>query len=178
MTTLKARFESFMSALGGVENIDTLMKRCNLPGRQRADYLAFDRRVIIEQKSLDVDPDQKVQSFIDDLIRERGPLAIGQASLTSVARILEGLPDGYNRKRRLYEKLTKGIDDILAKADKQTADTRLTFALPLSLGVGMVVILNESAQILEPDYVVSRVWDTLHKRSATGKLRYQNNELL
>ena len=99
MTTLKARFESFMSALGGVENIDTLMKRCNLPGRQRADYLAFDRRVIIEQKSLDVDPDQKVQSFIDDLIRERGPLAIGQASLTSVARILEGLPDGYNRKK-------------------------------------------------------------------------------
>jgi Penicillin binding protein transpeptidase domain len=178
MTTLKVRFDNFMSTLGGVENLDTLMRRSNLPGRKSADYLAFDRRVIIEQKSLEVDPDQKVQSFINDLIRERGPLAPGDASLTSVARLLEGLPDGYSLKKGLYERLTRGIEDILARADKQTADTRQTFALPPELALGMVIILNENAQILEPDYVVSRVWDTLCKRSPKGELRYQNNEVV
>jgi hypothetical protein len=52
MPTLKERFERFMSVLEGVENIDTLMKQCDLPGRKRANYLAFNRHVIIEQKFL------------------------------------------------------------------------------------------------------------------------------
>jgi hypothetical protein len=176
MATLKERFEGFMSVLDGVENIDTLMKECHLPGRQRADYLAFDRRVIIEQKSLDVDPDQKVQSFVDDLIRERGTLGTGQASLISLAHILEGLPDGNDLKKQLYHKLTKGIDDLLAKADKQTRDTRETFVVPYAIGI--VVILNDNAQILEPDFVAVKAFETLRKRSPAGELRYPNNEVV
>ena len=53
--SLKERFESFMSQLGSVENIDALMKPCNLPNRLRADYLACKRLVIIEQKSFDLE---------------------------------------------------------------------------------------------------------------------------
>jgi hypothetical protein len=72
MLTLKERFERFMSTLQGVENIDTLMEQCDLPGRQRADYLALSRRVIIEHKSLEFDPHDKVQAFIDGILRLRG----------------------------------------------------------------------------------------------------------
>jgi hypothetical protein len=168
MPTLKERFERFMSVLEGVENIDTLMKQCDLPGRKRANYLAFNRHVIIEQKSLEVDPDYKIQTFIDDLLRARGIIDADQVSLVSFAHVLTQLPDGDDSKKQLYQKLTKGIDDILAKADKQTRDTRKTFFIPEA--VGIVVILNDNVQILEPDFVVVKAFDTLRKCLPTGSI--------
>jgi hypothetical protein len=176
MSTLKERFERFMSVLDGVENIDTLMKQCDLPGRKRADYLAFNRRVIIEQKSFEVDPDYKVQTFIDDPLRAREIIDADQVSLVSLAHIFTQLPDGDDLKKQLYQKLTKGIDDILAKADKQTRDTRKTFLIPEA--VGIVMILNDNAQILEPDFVVVKAFDMLRKCLPTGELRYPNNPVV
>jgi hypothetical protein len=67
MQSLKDRFEQFMLSTAGVESIDDLLKHCALKARQRADYLACDRRVIIEQKSIDVNPDYKIQQFLDKL---------------------------------------------------------------------------------------------------------------
>jgi len=78
MPNLKERFERFMSILPGVEHVDALMEQCNLPGRQRADYLAFNRSVIIEQKSLDVDPDYKVPEFFE---KHTNVNSIGDADL-------------------------------------------------------------------------------------------------
>jgi hypothetical protein len=94
----------------------------------------------------------------------------------SLAHILEGLPDGNDLKKQLYHKLTKGIDDLLAKADKQTRDTRETFVVPYAIGI--VVILNDNAQILEPDFVAVKAFETLRKRSPAGELRYPNNEVV
>jgi hypothetical protein len=170
---LKERFEQFMSILKGAENIDGLMKQCVLPGRQRADYLAFDRRVIIEQKSLDVNPDYKIQKFIDDLMKTRGIIGYGRVSLD---QILLQLPDGQNLKKQLYQKLTQGIDDILAKADKQTRDTRTTFLLPYAIGV--VVILNDGAQVIGPDFVCVKAFDMLRLRLPTGEIRYPQNQVV
>jgi hypothetical protein len=56
-----------MLSTEGVESIDDLLKRRVVKGRQRADYLACNRRVIIEQKSIDVNPDYKIQEFLDKL---------------------------------------------------------------------------------------------------------------
>jgi hypothetical protein len=56
MLTLKNRFEKFMLSTKGVESVDLLMKNSIIKRRQRADYLACNRRVVIEQKSLDVNP--------------------------------------------------------------------------------------------------------------------------
>jgi hypothetical protein len=60
MPTLKGRFPQFMLSTEGVESVDDLLKHCVLEGRKRADYLACDRRVVIEQKSIDVNPDYKI----------------------------------------------------------------------------------------------------------------------
>jgi hypothetical protein len=67
MLTLKDRFEQFMLSKKGVESVDHLLKHCVLEGLQRADYLACDRRIVIEQKSIDVNPDYKIQQFLDKL---------------------------------------------------------------------------------------------------------------
>jgi hypothetical protein len=172
-TTLKQRFEQFMSVMEGVENIDALMSQCALPSRQRADYLAFNRRVIIEQKSLDVDPDYKIQKYIDEIIMTRGILSYGKFSFN---KIVEQLPDGKGIKKRIYHKLTQVIDDIIAKADKQTGDTRKTFLLPHAIGI--VVILNEKAQLIEPDFVCIKAFDMLRLRLPTGEIRFPQNQVI
>jgi hypothetical protein len=169
MLTLRERFERFMLSGKGVESIDELMRQCNLPNRKWADYLAFNRSVIIEQKSLDVDPDYKIANFLNDLIKSGRLIFWGQQSVT---RLLEKLPGGNALKQQLVGKVTKVIDDILANADKQTRYTRMTFVIPHALGI--VVILNESAQFLAPDLVTYQVMQTLKKRT-DEKIRYPNN---
>jgi hypothetical protein len=177
MPTLKERFEQFMSGLEKVENIDDLMKQSKLPDRKRADYLAFDRDVIIEQKSLEVDLDDKIQPLVIDYFRTRGITDTGgPITFTSFVKILSESPDTSNLKRQLRQILTQRIDDLLAKADKQTHDTRETFVIPQA--VGIVVILNDNVQLIEPDFVADKAFDMLRKRRPTGEIRYPDNQVV
>jgi hypothetical protein len=166
---LKERFEDFMKAVGSVESIDSLTRDYSAPGRRKADYLAFGRRAIVEQKTLDVDPVYKVQDFIDKLSRERNIVGCGQVSL---GQILSKFPDGSELKTNFYRRLTQGIEDIIANADDQIGDTRKTFLN--AEAVGLVVILNEVAQVLEPDFLVARAFETLRETTPSGAVRYKN----
>jgi hypothetical protein len=166
---LKERFEDFMRAVGGAEDIGSLTRDYSAPGRQKADYLAFGRRAIVEQKSLDVEPVYKVRDFIDRLSRDRNIAGSGQVSL---ARILSKFPDGSELKVNLYRRHTQGVEDIIAKADDHISDTRKTFLN--AEAVGMVVILNEAAQVLEPRFLVTRAFETLRATTPSGAVRYPN----
>jgi hypothetical protein len=42
-------------------------RESELTGRKRADFLACNRRVVVETKSLEVDPVEKIQRFLDGL---------------------------------------------------------------------------------------------------------------
>ncbi len=125
--TLRERFEEFILSLNGVESVDRLMAQCDLPGRKRADYLALNRQVIIEQKSLDIDPHQKVPEFFE---KNTSLDNVVHGDLTALSHLLRQLPEGTKLGRDLYRSLTKGLDYILSHADKQTRDTRKTFLIP------------------------------------------------
>ncbi len=173
MGRLNTRFEAFVHAGKGFENIDTLLRHSVLPEKKRADYLLLNRQIIIEQKSLDTDPVYKAESFVNDLFASRGIFGYGQFGL---APILNKLSDGEKVKADFHAKMTKIIDDIIAHADKQTKDTREIFMIPASLGV--VVILNEAAGSLFPDAVRYRVQKTLCKKARDGALRYPHNDVV
>jgi hypothetical protein len=85
------------------------------------------------------------------------------------------LPSGNPFVRRLHAILTQPIDNLLARADKQTRDTRLTFSIPEALGV--VVVLNEDAQLIEPDYFQDKAWDMFRTELEPGRLRYPENQV-
>ena len=173
--SLKERFECFMSLADFAENIDALTVNDNIPGRRKADYLALSRSVIIEQKSIDHDVDAKVSVLLGEFIRQHGPLAGGDVTLDAFIDAVVKLPPPNLFKRRLRAILTQRIGDYLAEADKQTRDTRLTFSIPTA--VGIVVILNEHAQLIEPDYFVDKAWDMLRKETSPGQLRYPENQI-
>jgi hypothetical protein len=121
--SLKDRFESFMSSGDFAESIDLLARSGYSSGLQRADYLAWGCSVIIEQKSLDQDVDAKVQALVGDLVRTYGSLGGEHLTLAEVIGVIGRLPGGNPYKPRLLSILTQRIDDLLAKADKQTRDT-------------------------------------------------------
>jgi hypothetical protein len=176
MPSLKERFEQFMSCLQWAENIDDLMRNSTLPGRLRADYLAFRRDVIIEQKSFEADLDTKVEPLIIQFFRDRGIASPSKISFASFVDVLAQHSDAHDLIKTLRRLVTRRVDDVLADADKQTRDTRKTFLIPNA--VGIVVILNDSVQLIEPDFVAVQAFETLRKRTATGELRYPHNQVV
>jgi len=174
--SLKERFERFMSSADFAESIDALTVANQTPGRQKADYLAFNRSVIIEQKSLDRDVDAKIAALLGVFTRQHRPLEGEHVTLAGIIEAVAKLPPGNPFRPRLRAILTQKIDDLLAKADKQTRDTRLTFSIPEA--VGIVVVLNEHAPLIEPDYFQDKAWDMLRKEREPGKLRYPENQVV
>ena len=174
-SSLKERFERFMSLGDFAENIDALTIANNVPGRRKADYLVCSRSVIIEQKSIDHDVDAKVHAFLVDLTCQHGPLDIEHITLAGIINAVAKLPPRNPFRPRLRAILTQRIDDYLAESDKQTRDTRRTFSIPTAVGV--VVVLNEHAQLIEPDYFVDKAWAMLRKEVAPGELRYPENQV-
>ena len=49
MTSLVERFEAFIKTVRGFESIDAILKNRDVDGKKRADYLLWDRRIIVEQ---------------------------------------------------------------------------------------------------------------------------------
>ena len=71
MPSLKERFEAFVPTLEGFESIDYLLMGNDYAGKQRADYLLNGRTIIIEQKSLEQNPTDKPQKFVERLANEQ-----------------------------------------------------------------------------------------------------------
>ena len=175
LLSLKERFARFMSLGGFAESIDSLTIADHTRGHKKADYLACSRSVIIEEKSIDRDVDAKVYAFLRDLTRHHGPLDCEYVTLAGIIDAVAKLPRGNPFKPRLRAILTQRIDDYIAEADKQTRDTRMTFSIPAAVGV--VVVLNENAPLIEPDYFVDKAWDMLRKEAEPGRLRYPQNQV-
>jgi hypothetical protein len=170
MASLRERFESFVKTLDGFEDIDALLKNCDLPSRKQADYLFAERKFIVEQKALEVDPIEKPQKFMDQLMAQGRFIAYGRVSTKA---IFDKLSDGEELQRQLVLKLTKVLDGILSHADKQTRDTREIFSIQNAVGV--VVILNEKVSTLSPDVIHYGLSYVFRKISGDGSLRYPHN---
>jgi hypothetical protein len=171
LPNLRTRFESFVKTLDGFEDIDAVLRSMKPDGRMRADYLFEHRQIIVEQKTLESNPIEKPQKFADRVMRERGIVAFGRVS---TRRIFSGQPDAEGLQRKLMLGIAKTIDDDVAKADKQTRDTRLIFDVPNA--VGILVLLNESAEMLAPDVIHYALANSFQKKTEGGALRYKQND--
>jgi hypothetical protein len=170
VTPLKERFEVFIRNLAGTEQIDAVLAGPDVPDMKRADYLLANRRIIAEQKSLDVDPEPKLQAFMEQLMEERGFVAYGRVQTND---IFDRLDDGAAQHKNLFLRLTRNIEQIVAYADKQTRDTKQIFDIPKAAGI--LIVLNDSAYTLYPDVVAHRIGRTMNARLSDGSPRYPHN---
>lgn len=143
------------------------MDRMTLPQHsakpRKADYLLGSGQVIMELKTLTTDTSHKVESAVEKH-RERDdfPLFYGKANVRTV---LARLPDGEDIYRRVVFALTRSVEDLVRSAEEQITHTRE--ALGLADSLGLLVILNESVDVLDPGVVGYRVAQVM-RRGRTG----------
>jgi hypothetical protein len=169
-TTLRARFEAFAKTLEGFEDIDTILKNQDIPGKKRADYLFQNRSIIVEQKSLEVDPADKPQKFVEQMIQDGKIIFWGTLSTEAIFR---RLPNGDELRKQLALKIGKVVIEYVERADKQIRDTREIFNIPEAGSI--LVILNEDATAIFPDIVTYALTNTFQKKMG-DEYRYRNTD--
>lgn len=171
-STLRTRFETFVKTLDGFEDIDSSLKNSEHPTNgMRADYLFQNREIFVEQKTLVSDPVDRPQRFADKVMHDHGIITYGTVS---TQRLFSGQPDANALQRKLMVNISRIIDDDVAKADKQTRDTRIIFHIPNAIGI--IVFLNEGAETLKPDIVYYALCNTFQKKNMDGSFRYKQND--
>jgi len=162
--SLEDRFKSFMKSVEFAESIDDLLVGKQYEGKRRADYLLFNRKVIVELKKLAEDTSSKVEQEIDKhRDRKDFPLIYGQ---TDLQKILKHLPDGENINRRIHRNLTRSVEKKIRSADEQFVDTKDIFNLDNS--IGLLVVLNQDIEVFSPEVVLSRLGQHLCSSSPSS----------
>jgi len=161
---LESRFHSFITGLPHAESIDSLLAGPEFDGEKRADYLVFDRQVIIELKSLEVDTSPKVEKELaSHRDRDDFPLIYGAVELQ---KILKHLPDGGQINQRIFNSTTRSIEDGARSAAKQLQNTARLLNLPNAMRV--LVLLNQDINILAPDAAIARLSPLMCRTDAAG----------
>ena len=168
--SLNNRFHKFMSQLPFVEAIDDMNLSPDYNDYKRADYFVEDRKVVIEVKMLESDPEYKVHDELKKhKDREEYPLYYWDVE---VQDILKYLPDGEEIKKRLFYRICRSIEQSFREADKQIRDSKVVFNCPDSIGV--LVLLNEDISVLSPEVMSNRISQMLTKTDKDGTLHYKN----
>lgn len=164
--TLENRFNQFMTSLSGVESVDKLIPSGSFQNKNRADYLLADRRVVIELKTLKVDPSAKVENELSQH-RDRSdfPLIPG---IVELPKILRHLPDGNQINQRIYRNISRSVEKAVRSAEEQISDTEEI--LNLRDTVGLLVLLNESIDVLDPQVVGRRTSELLSRKRTDGSM--------
>jgi hypothetical protein len=157
-TGLEERFDRFMLSTPDVESIDKLLRLHEPTNLKRADYLACGRRAEISVGRVEIDPERKVRRYLDEFLFDRSS---GDGDRT-LAQSLSLAPDGALILEETQQRLAKGLDEMIARANKQTRDTKRIFNIPAALGI--VVTLNEEATLLDPDLAASKLSEMLGRR--------------
>jgi len=152
------------------ERIDSLPLAPEHRSRKKADYVMFDRRAVVEVKSLVSDREQqfkrvmqKWQHCIDNF-----GLFYGEVPLQ---RILRKNPYKDQINGELRAAVTSVLYDDFRDANHQIAGTKQSLNLPDALGV--VVVVNETIDLLDPTILMYKVKQLLAlERGGTRRFRH------
>lgn len=166
---LEERFKIFLSGLGGTESLDDLTLTREQQEAQKADYFLANRTIIGELKALYEDTTSKMEAILAPY-REtpEWPIFFGEQELE---KVLQHLPDRDRIRATIFRAITRSIEAVVEKANRQIRETKRTFDLPEA--GGLLIIVNDAVDILAPDVVMYRIRRALNKRR-DGKLRYEN----
>ena len=167
MKSLEGRFFDFLSRIDGAESLDEGVFQKRFGESRKADYLLRNRKVVVEVKTLKIDPAHKVEERLAlHKNRPEFPLYYWQSELSE---ILPHLPDGEEVRNHIFHALTNSVQKAVRSANDQIHETKKILKLTNSCGV--LVILNDSVGILRPDYVTAKA-NGLILQERNGVLRF------
>lgn len=167
---LVQRFKAFLASREGAENIDVLPLPEGATDSKKADYFLGDRRVTIELKSLEADPEYKAGEVVEKHRDEEGfPIVYGTVPSHT---IIEAFPNGKEVEAEIFQKIMRSVEEAFRSADRQILATKNIFAAPES--AGLLIILNQDIGILSPQAIAAKVSEMLLKKNGDDSLRYPN----
>lgn len=169
---LEKRFRKFMDNMSNVECIDNLLDKKEK--RKKADYLCCNREIVVELKTIKSDPGHKADKILDKHSgRDDYPIVYGKVNIN---KILKHLPDGDDIKKDIYLKITRSLEDIVRKANKQIKSSKDIFNL--SDSIGLLIILNDSVSIFSPEVMATRLSQLICKSNEDGSKRYPDIDFI
>ena len=174
MNTLDERFKAFMNQLPFIEVIDDIKLPSEKNDMKRADYFYSDRKAILELKSLNVNPEYKVHEEMNkQRNRKDYPLFYGEQE---ISKILKHLPDREAIKRQLFYLISNSTQKSIREANKQIYSTKVIFQCYNSYGI--LVILNETIDILSPSVLTKRISQMLCKKDKDDQYHYKHIDVV
>ena len=162
MSDLEVRFQQFMTQLPSIEGIDGIKLSAEKRKNKIADYFGLGRSIIFEQKCINQDQSEKIQSEINTHSgKDYYPYFYGKRDINL---FIDKFPDAENVKRRIYSKITKLLEDYMSSADKQIKSTSLLFNIQSYSGV--LIILNDKVNVLSPEVICYRVAQRLKEKDS------------
>lgn len=168
MTTLAKAVDDFLRRFMGGECIDDLPLTLAQQGEQRADYFLRDRSIIVEVKEMCDSRVERARAVLDQWrTRPSWPLVYGKVSLRLA---LANHPERDRINSEIFDAITKSVEGAFEKANRQIRETRQAFAAPDAHG--LLFLLNDSADLLDPSIFVATLNRMFTKRSPDGSHRY------
>ena len=153
---LERRFKNFIMTLRGAEDLDS-NTFAFASGTSKADYLLYDRTVVVELKNMTADPRSKIDSRIDDHLENTGGVIYGKVLST---QLFDNQLESDSFHKSLIYALTRNTEAACKQANKQLATTRAVLGLNAT---SLLVILNENIETLDPGIVGYRVAQYLNE---------------
>jgi hypothetical protein len=170
MVSYSDRLREFLGMLPGAESLDDPNVLVPSVPVKRADYLLFQRSMIVEVKQLETDPAFKVEAVLERYkLHPSYPLFFGQRTLTAV---LAHMPAELQEdiRQEVFESITRSIAKGCESANRQIRESRAFFGLAQASGI--LFLLNDDISILSPDVLAARVEQQMHRRAADGTDRF------
>jgi len=165
---LEPMVQAFFRQLPGCESIDELPMTAVQRGGKKADFFLFQRRIIAEVKEFVDDREAAVRDVLDTL-RNQGMIRV-ERGVPLVQEVLRDHPERVAINARLFSAATSCLETHFREANQQIRETRRHWVADEALGI--LVLVNESVDILDPKAVAGAVNRLLGKRSPDGTPRF------
>lgn len=148
--SLEDRFVRFLKDHCGAQSLDS-DEFSFPPGVSKADFLAFERTLIVELKTLSSDPGPRIDEKINEHIQSVGGITYGAIWSTQLFTD-QAESDAFHN--RISMSITRNTESICRNANHQLEDTEKFLKL---YATKLLVILNEEIEALDPHLVGYRV---------------------
>lgn len=148
---IEERMISFLQSQSHVTPLDGHVTQPS--GVKIADYLFFNRRAVVELKTLKIDPKDKILDGAKSLMEsDEFPLIFGDYDLETA---IKNTPGGKEHLDRIFSSATRMVEGVLRNAKQQIASSKRLLSLDPDTP-GIALILNDTVESIPASRLADR----------------------
>lgn len=174
INSLSTRFHEYILSFPDNEdadNLDEIFLKSDGTQSKKPDYFLCNRSIFVEKKTLTKDPQNKIDQFLDPLVKADNELRNCFVSSKSLEEVFTKYSKGKELKLKLLDKLYKGFrNDIMKHANKQL---RLSVEhLKAQNAQKGLLILNEDVNNFHHEALIIEIEINLQRRQELDSIDF------